>query len=137
LVFGVDLVESVLVDEEVSVDGDGDYDGPVVEDLLFDVLGLGGNAVISDFVFGALFCFLDADFSAVLVLGIVIEAFRLDQSVDFCVVEGAGDESAFALGVDELIAENGGVGGEDGELEFVGSAPSVVDSADGRDGVGG
>ena len=38
VVFGVDLVESFLVEEEVSVDWDHCHDGSVVENFLFDIL---------------------------------------------------------------------------------------------------
>jgi hypothetical protein len=39
--------------------------------------------------------------------GVVGGAGGVDESVEFGVVEGAGDESAFALSVDELVAEDG------------------------------
>lgn len=51
MIFGVDLIEAALVDEEVPVDGDGDNEGTVVEDLLLDVLRLRRHAIVSNLVF--------------------------------------------------------------------------------------
>ena len=48
LVLGVDLVESFLVDQEISVDGNGHHHRAIVEDLQLDILGLGSDAVVPD-----------------------------------------------------------------------------------------
>ena len=65
LVFGVDLVEAFFVDEEIAVDGNDWEDWSVVVDLLFDVLLVGGHAVVGDFEFFAFWGFLLALFGGV------------------------------------------------------------------------
>ena len=51
MVSWVDLIEALLVDEEITVDGNVSQDGAIVEDFLLDVLELFGDAVVGNFVF--------------------------------------------------------------------------------------
>lgn len=51
MVSWVDLIEALLVDEEITVDGNDGQDGAIVEDFLLDVLELFGDAVVGNFVF--------------------------------------------------------------------------------------
>lgn len=85
LVSWVDLIEALLVDEEITVDGNDGQDGAIVEDFLLDVLELFGDAVVGNFVFltvsGLFLAFLWGWES-----GVVAEAWLLDEAVDFGIV---------------------------------------------------
>ena len=85
LVAGVDLVEAVLVDQEVTVDGDHGDDRPMVNYFLLDVLLLGRHAVLGNLEFLALLDRLLAGLRGFRGSVVPVAAF-FDQSVYFCVV---------------------------------------------------
>jgi hypothetical protein len=64
--FRIDLVQSVLVDQEISVDGNGSDNWAVVEDLEFDVFGLGRDTIVSDVNSLAFFQFFSTSLRGIL-----------------------------------------------------------------------
>ena len=119
MIFGVDLIQSFFVDKEISVNWNCSYNWSVVENLGFDIFSLGRNTVVSDINLFAISKLFGTGFGSVFSGGIVGSAGSINQSIEFSIVKGTGDESSFALGVDEFIAEDGGLGRDvEGILSF-------------------
>lgn len=131
LVLGVNLVQSFLVDEEVSVDGDDRDDGAVVEHLLLDALLGRAHTVVRDLVLLAVLGLGDAVEALFDLVGVVGQASLIHKSIDLGVVQSPRHEASLALAVDGLVAGDGGHGRQNGELLLILEAEPVIDGADG------
>ena len=129
LIFWVNLIESFLIDEEISVDGNSGNNWSVVEYFLFNVLYFWRDTIISNFVSSAGLSSLTALLLCFLWSSVIFSAGCINKSIYFGVVESSSDYSSFAVGIDDFITEDWSMGWENWELKFVVPAPSVRNGA--------
>jgi len=131
LIFRVDSVDTVLVDQEISVNGDCDYDWTIVENLLLNVGSFFGYTIVSDFEFFAFFGSSSAFFFSLSISRIIFSAFGIYKSVDFSVVKSTWNESRFAIRIDDFVTEYWSVSRKLRVIFRLALAPTIIDGADG------